>query len=415
MILMNSKIGEKVRTEWKKVRLGEVAEINKYSVYKNFPHNEIEYIDISSVGTGVLLETKKHELKSAPGRAKRLIKDGNTILSTVRPNRRSFLYIKNPKDNLVVSTGFAVLNPTPNIDSRFLYYVIADQSFTDYLSNHAKGAAYPAVDAETIAKAIINFPSFSTQRKISSILSAYDDLIENNNRRIKILEEMAQAIYKEWFVNYRFPGHEKVKMVKSKLGMIPEGWEVGRLGEIVSSINDATTAGEHLCHLPYVPIDCIPRKQLGLTEFKRGNEAQSSLVLFKKNDILFGAMRSYFHKVIIAPFDGVTRKTCFVLRPVQTTDFAFAVLTLFQDSTVGFASQHSRGSTIPYAVWDRVFENMPIIKPHQKVRTIFNELVEPLLIKISTTLLSNLNLRKTRDLLLPKLISGEVEVEKNDA
>lgn len=77
----------------------------------------------------------------------------------------------------------------------------------------------------------VQVPPLETQRKIASILFAYDDLIENNTRRIKILEEMAQAIYREWFVNFRFPGHEKVKMVDPPLGRVPAGWEVGRLDD----------------------------------------------------------------------------------------------------------------------------------------------------------------------------------------
>jgi type I restriction enzyme S subunit len=397
---MKGKIGEKVRTEWRKVRLGEVAEFKTGKLNSNAakPSGEYPFFTCSQ-------ETFRTDTYSFDTECVLL---GGNNASGIYPLK----YFSGKFDAYQRTYVIESLD-NKRLLNRYLYYTLRPK--LDLLKSISTGAATKFLTLTILNALTIELPSLKEQHKIASVLSAYDDLIENNNRRIKILEEMAQAIYKEWFVNFRFPGHEKVRMVKSELGMIPEGWEVKRLGEIVSNINEATNAGDHLYRLPYVPIDCIPRKQLGLTEFKRGNEAQSSLVLFKKNDILFGAMRSYFHKVIIAPFDGVTRKTCFVLRPIQTTDFAFAVLTLFQDSTVGFASQHSRGSTIPYAVWEQVFENMPIIKPHQKVRTIFNELVESLLIKISTTLLSNLNLRKTRDLLLPKLISGEIDLGKNDA
>ena len=83
-----------------------------------------------------------------------------------------------------------------------------------------------------LTKLQVKLPPLPTQQKIAAILSAYDDLIENNTRRIKILEEMAQAIYREWFVNFRFPGHEGVRMVESELGLVPEGWEVRKLGEV---------------------------------------------------------------------------------------------------------------------------------------------------------------------------------------
>ncbi len=364
-------MGEKVKTEWKKVRLGEVCEFKTGKLNSNAAKSKGEHPFFTCSQETFRTDTYSFDTEC-------VLLGGNNA-SGIYPLK----YFSGKFDAYQRTYVIESLD-NKRLLNRYLYYTLRPK--LDLLKSISTGAATKFLTLTILKALTIELPSLKEQLKIASILSAYDDLIENNNRRIKILEEMAQAIYREWFVNFRFPGHEKIKMVKSELDMIPEGWEIGKLGEIVSNINDSTAAGEHLFHIPYVPIDCIPRKHLGLTEFKLGNEAQSSLVLFKKNDILFGAMRSYFHKVSIAPFDGVTRKTCFVLRPIQAKDFAFSVLTLFQDYTVGFTSQHSRGSTIPYAVWERVFENMPVIKPHEKIRTIFNELVEPLLLRISTTL-----------------------------
>ena len=222
------------------VRLGTVISINPDSVGKDFPFETINYIDISSVGTGILTGITEIKFSDAPSRAKRLVNSADTILSTVRPNRRSFLFVRYATPNTVVSTGFAVLRATDKIDTRFLYYAVTHQPFTDYLTNNAKGAAYPAVDSDTIARAEILLPPLPTQRKIASILSAYDDLIENNLRRIKILEEMAQSLYSEWFVKFRFPGHEKVRMVDSPLGKIPEGWEVKKVMRLLKRLPKGT-------------------------------------------------------------------------------------------------------------------------------------------------------------------------------
>lgn len=202
---------------------------------------------------------------------------------------------------------------------------------------------------------LLNFdfilPPVGEQRKIASVLSAYDVLVENNNRRIKILEEMAQMIYREWFVKFRFPGHEKVKMINSSLGKIPQGWQVVNLQSILQCVRNGTKPGGHLSNRNYVPIDCIPRRSLCLLGAASWREAKSSLQLFDEGDILFGAMRPYFHKVVIAPFDGVTRTTCFVLRPTSEKWFSYSVMRLFQDDTIQYASAHSQGATIPYAVW----------------------------------------------------------------
>jgi type I restriction enzyme, S subunit len=116
------------------------------------------------------------------------------------------------------------------LDARFLFHLMRGNDFQSTLRNFSSGSAQPQIPIADLKAVEITYPPIELQRRIASILSAYDDLIENNTRRIKILEEMAQMIYREWFVNFRFPSHEKVKMVESELGPIPEGWAVANLG-----------------------------------------------------------------------------------------------------------------------------------------------------------------------------------------
>ena len=122
---------------------------------------------------------------------------------------------------------------TSRLDIRFLYYAM--RPMLEHLRSISTGAATKFVTLTILNGLVLQFPPLQTQRKIAAILSAYDDLIENNTRRIAILEEMAQAIYREWFVNFRFPGHENVKLVDSALGMIPEGWKIESLGETANT------------------------------------------------------------------------------------------------------------------------------------------------------------------------------------
>ena len=119
--------------------------------------------------------------------------------------------------------------PNDEVDSLYLYYYLCTQRVELLSLGSAAGVRTPIINKSAFGLLSIVVPPLPTQRKIASILSAYDDLIENNTRRIAILEEMAQAIYREWFVNFRFPGHENVKLVDSPLGMIPEGWEIGKV------------------------------------------------------------------------------------------------------------------------------------------------------------------------------------------
>ena len=302
----------------------------------------------------------------------------------------------------------------PNYDSQYVGFVIESDEYKRFIQLNLGGAAQPQANAQVLTSFPIPLPPLSTQRKIAAVLSVYDDLIENNTRRIKILEDMAQTLYREWFVHFRFPGHENVLMVESALGPIPQGWEIGEFGDIVENVKEKMKPGKHLDPLPYVPIDCIPRRSISLTEHKPYSEAKSSLIAFKRNDILFGAMRSYFHKVILAPFDGITRQTCFVLRSKNSNNYPFDLFTAFQDSTVEYSSNRSTGSTIPYATWDRTLSAMPIVRPPNLLVKRFSDAVVPMLDEIQVILEKSANLRQTRDLLLPKLISGEIDVSELD-
>ena len=297
------------------------------------------------------------------------------------------------------------------IDNKYLFYWLKSPQMKNQIEATRIGVAQPALTIVGLKSYKIPLP---IQKKIICILSAYDDLIENNTRRIQILEEMAQRIYQEWFVNFRYPGHENDQLVKSELGMIPVGWEVKKLREFVLNVRQSERAGDHLLSIPYVPIDCIARKSLFLNSAKPGSEAKSSLISFQKYDVLFGAMRSYFHKVVISPFNGTTRTTCFVLRPIDPGYYAFTVLTLFRESTIDFANSHSRGSTMPYAVWDGGLAEMPAIYPSKEVALDFNKIVEPMLKRIALGFFEQKNLRQTRDFLLPKLISCKLDVSELD-
>ena len=174
----------------------------------------------------------------------------------------------------------------------------------------------------------------------------------------------------------------------------------------MSLAKDPTFPGEHP-ELPYLPIDAIPMNSLSLSELRPNSEAQSSLILFKKDDILIGAMRVYFHRVVLSPVDGITRSTCFVLRVKSPEYLSFATLLCNQDSTISFAQSTSKGSTMPYAVWDGGLAEMKVVIPSKKRAKEFNELVLPLLRKIQSTFFENQRLAELRDTLLPKLLSGE--------
>lgn len=407
--------------DWQKVTLDEICVLNQLSTGNKFCFDEIEYIDISSVGTGVLLELQKMLFKDAPSRAKRLVKNGSTILSTVRPNRRSFLYIKNPRPNIVVSTGFAVLDPLPEkMLPRFLYYTVTNQSFTDYLTANAKGAAYPAVDTEIIKRAEVVIPPLPTQRRIAAILSAYDELIENNSRRIKILEEMARMIYQEWFVKFRFPGHEQAKFVESPLGMIPAGWEVGTLKSFCSSMTYGYTTSAKK--------DCVGPKFLRITDIVPSfidwdnvpyceiSDKEETKYLLEEGDIVVartGATVGYAKRLNKKHPKTVFASYLVRLRLSVKLASLYVGILVESDEYKTFIKLNASGAAQPQAN-AQVLTSISLVMPSIKILQKFNDLIQPLFDQKEILEHKNLNLRQTRDMLLPKLISGEIDVSDLD-
>jgi type I restriction enzyme, S subunit len=398
-------------------KLGDVIAINPESVGINFPYKNIEYVDISSVGSGTINNVKTVTINDAPSRAKRIVANGDTIISTVRPNRRSFLYIKNPPPNMIVSTGFAVLRPSDKIDSRYLYSVVRNQEFTDYLTNNAKGAAYPAVDTETIHNAQIHLPPLSTQRKIAAILSAYDDLIENNTRRIQILEEMAQMIYRHWFVDFKFPGHEKLRLVDSgtELGMVPEGWSeknLGYFGEIITGKTPSKNVSTYWnsTDIPFIRTPdmhdqfyCIETTDYLSIE---GADSQSNKYL-PPNSLCVSCIGTV-GIVTITSCEAQTNQQINSIKLFNQSNLEYLYFTLLNLKNT-IQSYASTGATMANLSRGK-FMALKILAPPKELRVTFHEITSPMFELIKKYQMTNVNLRKSRDLLLPKLIDGELDI-----
>ena len=188
---------------------------------------------------------------------------------------------------------------------------------------------------------------------------------------------------------------------------------MGILADLVELQKDGTRAGKHP-ELPYMPIDVMPMKHIGVTEFKANEEARSSLQLFRRDDIVIGAMRVYFHRVVLAPCEGITRNTCFVLRPRSSSLREYALLTCFQPEAIEYANVRSKGSTMPYAVWENSFETYPVLIPEEGQLDRFSRRLAPLIDQIRDSCRENNKLASLRDTLLPKLMSGEIDVSKID-
>ena len=235
-------------------------------------------------------------------------------------------------------------------------------------------------------------PKVHTQRKIAATLSAYDDLIENNTRRIKILEEMAQAIYREWFVHFRFPGHEKVETVSSPLGPIPNGWGVAKLGDVVELLyGKGLREGDRM--EGSVPV----YGSSGVVGYHDTPMVSGpGIIVGRKGDV--GTV--HWSDVSFFPID-----TVFYVRTSLPLYYVYYNL-----RTQNFISGDA---AVPGLNRNQAYSLLMLV-PVPDVLNQFSELIGNFFAPIRNLRLRNVNLRQTRDLLLPKLISGEVDVSELD-
>ncbi len=304
-------------------------------------------------------------------------------------------------------------------DARFVLYCINSPQFKSRLLALAQGGATrEALTKSTIEDFEVPQPPLPVQQRIGSILSAYDDLIENNTRRIQLLERMAQALYREWFVHFRFPGHAQVKRVASPLGPIPQGWEVVKFEDIYRTASGGT------------PSRKVPDYYGGDTNWVKTQELQDSFIfetdekittlglenssakVFPTNTVLIAMYGATIGQLgILAQPAATNQACCAVLPKIPGFGHAFAFLTLLVRRTDLI---NLRQGAAQQNVSQVVIKSFTVLKPPVEIVSVFNDLVEPKLDMIRNLQRKNQILRRTRDLLLPKLISGVLDVSKLD-
>ncbi|HRU80495.1 MAG TPA: restriction endonuclease subunit S [Methanolinea sp.] len=321
-------------------------------------------------------------------------------------------FIDENNQNGFGSTEFFIFRAKPGIsDPAFVYYLVSTETIRKPAEKSMSGASgRQRADLSSIQDIMIDVYPLPIQRKIAAILSAYDDLIENNTRRIKILEEMAQAIYREWFVHFRFPGHESVRMVESELGLIPEGWEVKNLFEIAevtygfpfkSNLFTSNPTNKPVIRIRNIPNDYTDNFT---------NETVSEKFQVKNGDLLIG-MDGDFHMGKWAGGIAYLNQRIVRLRPKIEISPYYLFLAL--QKPIHFFGSTITGTTVAH-LSDKDLKSINLMIPGKIFIKKINENLD-FLFKFEILLkIKNANLRRTRDLLLPKLISGELDVSELD-
>jgi type I restriction enzyme, S subunit len=300
------------------------------------------------------------------------------------------------------------------LDSRFLLYSFQEQHLQAQIKALGSGATVEHMRVPDAKKLTLVLPPLDVQQQIGSILSAYDDLIENNTRRIAILEEMARALYQEWFVHFRFPGHERVPLVDSPVGPIPDGWEVVPLGEIArvegESFNPGQSPSEVFAHFSFPAFDA---DQMPVLE--QGSEILSNKLSFKVPCVLLAKLNPRIPRIwpVVAAPDAKPICSTEFLPLVAGEPFSAALLAAFCSTSefIGRLRSLALGtSTSHQRVKPRDLQAMPAVVASQGLLARADQLIGPAYALAENLRHKTQNLRTTRDLLLPKLISGEIDV-----
>ena len=285
----------------------------------------------------------------------------------------------------------AILRPNDRIEPEYLYYSMKSRNFYHWADSVAIGAAQRTVTLGQLREKTIALPPLPVQRRIAGVLSAYDKLIENNRKQIKLLEEAAQRLYKEWFVDLRFPGHETTPIVDG----LPEEWERGKLGSVVEFRRGKTITRKETVE------GGVPVVAGGLEPAYYHNAANtgSPVITVSGSGANAGFCRLYVTKVWASD--------CSFADANMTEDLIFVYLTIKVLSNG--VKQCQRGSAQPH-VYPKHVNDLQVLIPNVETLECFRQLVAPFFIQIGILEQQIVAAREARDRLLPKLMSGEIEV-----
>ena len=358
--------------------------------------------------------------------------DGDIVIARTGASTGTSVYVRNPPRS-VFASYLVRLQAKPEFDARFLAYHLKSEEFWEYIRGVlGDKSAQPNASASTMTAAPFRAPKTKTeQRAIAHVLGTLDDKIELNRRMNETLEEMARALFKSWFVDFdpvrakmegrwrrgeSLPGlpaeHYDLfpdRLVASELGEIPEGWEVGTVGDVGNQRRSGASPEEIDPATPYIALEHMPKQCITLSAWGTADGLGSNKFRFKQGDILFGKLRPYFHKVGVAPLDGVCSTDIVVIFPVSNEWFSFILGHVSSREFVDYTNAGSTGTRMPRTSWSDM-ARYQIALPESVVVEAFNQRLQPATDRMLAATHESRALAAQRDTLLPGLVSGEVKV-----
>ena len=399
--------------KWEKAKIGDCCEVTSskrifFSEYvdSGVPFYRSKEIIECSNGQAIseplfIKQEKYNEIKRSFG----VPQPGDMLLTSV--GTIGIPYIVQEKDYFYFKDGNLTWfrNFNDKLNSRYLYFWIKSSEGQGILNNTTIGSSQKALTIASLKGLEIPCPPTPIQNRIVEILVTYDDLIENNQKQIKLLEEAAQRLYKEWFVDLRFPGHENVKIVDG----VPEGWRKDPLSNICTLKKDTVSSEKISKGTPYIGLEHMPRIDFCLSSWGSSDDVTSNKFRYVEDDIIFGKIRPYFHKVGFTLNNGVVSTDSLVMK-ANDGMWGLLLLTVFDKRFVDYTYQTCKeGSKMPRADWGQM-EKYPVLIPSGDIQENFEKSIWNYTRRIKVLALENHSLVEARDRLLPKLMGGEIEV-----
>jgi type I restriction enzyme S subunit len=276
----------------------------------------------------------------------------------------------------------------------YLFYQLIYQK-PELLSIAEMGATRKAITKAAIEQIEVYAPEPDEQRAIASVLSSLDAKIDLLHRQNRTLEAMAEALFRQWFV-------EEAE----------EGVAEGTLADVAVNIRDGVPVNAFNADDRYVALEHIDRRRIALQQYGSSADVASNKYRFHANDILFGKLRPYFHKVCLTSFAGICSTDILVIRPKRPELLYYCLFAFFQDEVVEYANAGSGGTRMPRTSWSDL-SKYPIALPGKEKLEAFNKVVKPMMDKLQANIPQIRSLTALRDTMLPKLMSGEVRVEQD--
>ena len=399
--------------EWKEVDICQLCD----SVSETYKGNasEVVLINTSDVLDGKCLNHEYVPNKKLKGQFKKTFRKGDILYSEIRPANKRFCFVDFEPKDYIASTKLMVLRAHEDVDPQYLYQILRSNDTLAQLQMLAesRSGTFPQITYSELSNIMVSLPSRKAQKNIVSILSSLDRKIELNNKINADLEEMAQAIFKNWFVD--FEPFKDGKFVDSELGMIPEGWKEGRLDEIADVVGGSTPSKAKPEYYTQKGIAWLTPKDLsnhpavytsrGEIDITEEGYNSTSTKLMPKGTILFTS-RAPIGYISIAQNDICTNQGFKSLVPKKAgTCFLYCFLKYVTPEI----ENKSTGSTFKEASGS-LMKSLQVLMPEQKVFEDFETIVSPLFARIESLEKESSRLSLLRDTLLPRLMSGELEV-----